>query len=89
MFVILIYDITIENHNHSKVLNTCRQYLFHIQDSCFHGYISYKNYNQLVKKLNKMIKVDDHIVIYKLSSDKYLKIDEVGVEKIQHETIIK
>ncbi|MFV0288700.1 MAG: CRISPR-associated endonuclease Cas2 [Mycoplasmatales bacterium] len=89
MFIILIYDISIKSDYQVKVLNMCRQYLFHIQDSCFHGYISFKNYNELLKKLNKIISVDDHIIIYKLSSDKYLKVEELGQHKVKKSIIVE
>lgn len=89
MFVILIYDISIENSNKVKVLNICRQYLFHIQDSCFHGYISHKNINELKRKLIKVTNEDDHIVIYTFSTDKYMNVEELGKSKLIYDTIIE
>lgn len=89
MFIILIYDIKVESKHQIKILNTCRQYLFHIQDSCFHGYITYKNLNKLKEKLSKIVSLEDHIIIYELSSDKYLKVKELGKSKIKLTTIIE
>lgn len=89
MFIILIYDIDDENSNNIKILNICRQYLFHIQNSCFHGYITHKNLNELIKKLNKNITSKDHIILYQLTTDKYLKVKEYGKEKVNFQTIIQ
>lgn len=78
MFVVVLYDISVEEKMHNKVLKLLRQYLHHIQKSCFHGYISHKSLRKLLDEIDDLELEKHHIIVYIMRSNKYLKIIERG-----------
>ena len=87
IFVIMIYDIQTEANTHGNMLKLGRKYLHHIQKSCFHGYLSYKKVGKLEKELEKILTPEDHVIIYKMTANKYLDIQEFGLEKTKNQNI--
>ncbi|MEM4710961.1 MAG: CRISPR-associated endonuclease Cas2 [Candidatus Woesearchaeota archaeon] len=81
----MVYDINCEKVN--KIMNICREYLHHIQNSVFEGDITQKNLNELIERLNKNIKENDSIIIFKFRSEIYEKI-VIGIDKKNTSNII-
>lgn len=80
MYVILVYDINVERL--SKVLKTCRIYLNWVQNSVFEGEITQADLIRLKHELMKIIdKEEDSIIIYRLTSSKYISKEIIGREK--------
>ena len=55
MYVILVYDINLENKEGQRVLRnvfkTCKKYLVHIQNSVFEADLDYSSFLKLKEKL--------------------------------------
>ncbi len=80
MYVILVYDINVERL--SKVLKICRIYLNWVQNSVFEGEITQADLIRLKHELMKIIdKEEDSIIIYRLTSSKYVSKEIIGREK--------
>lgn len=78
MFVILVYDVSKDRNN--KMLKLCREYLFWIQNSVFHGYISQSNLKKLQERVLKIIdKEEDKVRIYVFDSIKYSRKIDLGL----------
>jgi len=77
MFVILTYDVN--QKRVSKVMRTCRKYLFHVQNSVFEGTITGAKLNQLKVELeNKIDKAVDRICVYEFDSTRYSRREQIG-----------
>ena len=77
MFVILTYDVN--QKRVSKVMRTCRKYLFHVQNSVFEGTITEAKLNRLKVELeNKIDKTVDRICVYEFDSTRYSRREQIG-----------
>ena len=70
MYIILVYDINLEENEGKRVLRnafkTCKKYLVHIQNSVFEGEISETAMLKLEKELKKYIRKDvDSVIVFK------------------------
>lgn len=70
MYIILVYDINLEEKEGQKVLRnvfkTCKKYLIHIQNSVFEGELLESQLIKLKSELNKYIRKDkDSIIVFK------------------------
>jgi len=88
MYVILVYDINLEEKEGSKVLKkvfkTCKRYLVHIQNSVFEGELLESQAIKLKAELNQYIRKDkDSIILFKSRSQKWLEKEFLG--KIEDE----
>ena len=89
MYVILVYDINLENKEGERVLRnvfkTCKKYLVHIQNSVFEGEISKaqlaKMKNELVPYINNEL---DSVIIFKSRQEKWLDKEFLG--KVEDKT---
>lgn len=87
MKVILVYDIN--EKRVSKVLKTCRKYLYWVQNSVFEGEISPAKLERLKVELKKIIdESEDSIIIYTFRSEWYTKRETIGIKKGGEELII-
>jgi len=87
MYVILVYDINVERL--SKVLKTCRVYLNWVQNSVFEGEITEADLIRLKHQLKSIIDEDeDSIIIYRLTSSRYISKEIIGTEKRPTDFII-
>lgn len=73
MYIILVYDISMEDKEGSRVLRNvfkiCKKYLIHIQNSTFEGEISESQILKLNKEINKYIRKQiDSVIIFKARS---------------------
>lgn len=83
MYVILVYDINLEEKEGQKVLrktfNTCKKYLVHIQNSVFEGELLDSQLLKLEKELKRYIREDkDSIILFKSRNQKWLDKQFVG-----------
>ena len=77
MFAILTYDVG--QRRVSRVMKTCRRYLFHVQNSVFEGTITEARLNKLKSELEKKIeKETDSVCIYEFDSIKYSRKEQIG-----------
>jgi len=87
LYVIIVYDISVERV--SKVCNFLRQYLNWIQNSVFEGEITEGKLEEIRIGLKEIIdKNEDSILIFTVSSKKWLNKEVLGVEKAPISTII-
>ena len=77
MYVILVYDINLEDKEGQRVLRkvfkTCKKYLVHIQNSVFEGELLESQAIKLKAELNSYIRDDkDSVILFKSRSQKWL-----------------
>ena len=78
MYVILGYDINLEDKEGQKVLRrvfkTCKKYLVHIQNSVFEGELLESQALKLKAELNRWIREDkDSVIFFKSRSQRWLE----------------
>lgn len=83
MYVILVYDINLEEKEGQKVLRNvfkiCKKYLVHIQNSVFEGELLESQAIKLNAELDKYIRQEkDSVIIFKSRSQKWLDKEFLG-----------
>lgn len=78
MYIILVYDISLENEQGARVLNRifkiCKRYLTHIQNSVFEGELTPVLMEKLKIELKEFIRKDiDSVIIFEIPQNKKLK----------------
>jgi len=87
MYAIIVYDINVERVN--KVRIFLKQYLNWVQNSVFEGELTDTELEKIERGLKDLIDKDvDSIRIYRLRSDKYLDVREIGTPKANLTEII-
>ncbi len=84
MYVILVYDINLEEKEGQKVLRnvykTCKKYLVHIQNSVFEGELLESQMLKLKTELNRYIRDDkDSVIVFNSRSQKWLDKEFLGM----------
>ena len=84
MYLILIYDITADEHGGRVSRNAfkiCKRYLTHIQKSVFEGNLTELEYMKLKIELDGYIRKDrDSVIVFSSRSEKWLEKDYLGLE---------
>lgn len=88
MYVILVYDINLEEKEGQKVLRnvfkTCKKYLVHIQNSVFEGELLASQLIKLKSELKDYIREDkDSIIVFKSRNQKWL--DKMFLGKVEED----
>lgn len=83
MYVILVYDINLEEKEGQKVLRnvfkTCKKYLVHIQNSVFEGELLDSQAIKLRAELDRYIRDDkDSVILFKSRSSRWLEKEFLG-----------
>ena len=83
MYVILVYDINLENKEGQKVLRNvfkiCKKYLVHIQNSVFEGELLESQAMKLKAELDKYIREDkDSVIVFKSRNKRWLDKEFLG-----------
>ena len=83
MYVILVYDINLENKEGQKVLRnvfkTCKRYLVHIQNSVFEGELLDSQAIKLKSELDRYIREDkDSVILFKSRNQRWLEKEFLG-----------
>ena len=83
MYVILVYDINLENKEGQRVLRnvfkTCKKYLVHIQNSVFEGELLDSQAIKLRAELDRYIRDDkDSVILFKSRSSRWLEKEFLG-----------
>jgi len=87
LYIIIIYDISVERVN--KVCQFLRRYLNWVQNSAFEGELSEGLVEEMKIGLNKLIKkTEDSVIIFSVSSKKWLKKEVLGIEKNEVTTLL-
>jgi CRISPR-associated protein Cas2 len=77
MFVILAYDVQVKRS--SRVRKIVKKYLHPRQKSVYEGFLTEGKLTQLKKELaGAILPEKDAVLIYKLESVGFLKVDELG-----------
>lgn len=84
MYVILVYDINLEEKEGQKVLRkvfkTCKKYLVHIQNSVFEGELLESQAIKLKSELDTYIRQDkDSVILFKSRSQRWLEKEFLGM----------
>ena len=83
MYVILVYDINLEDKEGQKVLRkvfkTCKKYLVHIQNSVFEGELLESQLLKLQSELKLYIRDDvDSVIVFKSRNQRWLDKEFIG-----------
>ena len=83
MYVILVYDVTLEEKEGQKVLRnvfkTCKKYLVHIQNSVFEGELLESQAIKLKAELDQYIREEkDSVILFKSRNQKWLDKEFLG-----------
>lgn len=85
MYVILVYDISIENKGEKRwrhVFKICKKYLHHVQNSVFEGELTSAQRVSLRMEVNREIKPDeDSVIIFETRQERWLKKEILGVQE--------
>ena len=84
MYVILVYDINLENKEGQKVLRnvfkTCKKYLVHIQNSVFEGELLESQAIKLKTELDKHIRESkDSVILFKSRNQRWMEKEFLGM----------
>lgn len=84
MYVILVYDIDLEEKEGQKVLRNvfkiCKKYLTHIQNSVFEGELLESQMLKLKSELNKYIRKNkDSVIVFKSRNQRWLDKEFLGM----------
>ncbi len=84
MYVILVYDINLENKEGQRVLRnvfkTCKKYLVHIQNSVFEGELLEYQAIKLKTELDRYIRDDkDSVILFKSRNQRWLEKEFLGM----------
>ncbi len=84
MYVILVYDINLEEKEGQKVLRNvykiCKKYLVHIQNSVFEGELLESQMLKLNTELNRYIRDDkDSVIVFKSRNQRWLDKEFLGM----------
>lgn len=84
MYVILVYDINLENKEGQRVLRnvfkTFKKYLVHIQNSVFEGELLESQAIKLKAELDRYIRDDkDSVILFKSRNQRWLEKEFLGM----------
>lgn len=84
MYVILVYDINLENKEGQRVLRnvfkTCKKYLVHIQNSVFEGELLESQAIKLKAELDRYIRDDkDSVILFESRNQRWLEKEFLGM----------
>jgi CRISPR-associated protein Cas2 len=70
MYVVLVYDMEAERTQ--RMLKLGRRYLTHVQNSVLEGEITEGDLQKLSGEIEDLLKPDESVILYELSSDTLL-----------------
>lgn len=84
MYVILVYDINLEDKEGQKVLRNvfkiCKKYLVHIQNSVFEGELLDSQAIKLKAELDRYIrKSKDSVILFKSRNQRWMEKEFLGM----------
>ena len=85
MYVILVYDINLEDKEGQKVLRnvfrTCKKYLVHIQNSVFEGELLNSQAIKLKTELDRYIRESkDSVILFKSRNQHWMEKEFLGMK---------
>ena len=86
MYVILVYDVDVSRVN--KINKFLKRYLLWIQNSVFEGEISDSLYEKMKKGIDKIIKEEDSVIIYKFKAISSMEREIIGMDKSKSNNVI-
>jgi len=93
MFIILVYDIQLDDRKGQRRLNRimklCRCFLHHTQKSVFEGEISESSLREMEFRIKEIIdEKKDFVVIYRIDNINNLERKNIGIDFDPNQTII-
>ena len=86
-YYIIVYDVDESRVN--KVYKIMKQYLFWIQNSVFEGYLEYRKYKEMMRKISRIIDPSkDSIVVYSFKTEKCLNKEFFGRIKKEYSFVV-
>ena len=84
MYVILVYDINLDDKEGNRVLRnvfkTCKKYLVHIQNSVFEGELLESQAIKLKSELDTYIRQNkDSVILFKSRSKRWMEKEFLGM----------
>ena len=84
MYIILVYDINLEDKEGQKVLRnvfkTCKKYLVHIQNSVFEGELLESQAIKLKAELDRYIRESkDSVILFKSRNKRWMEKEFLGM----------
>ena len=87
MYVIIVYDVSVERVNH--VRKFLRQYLLWRQNSVFEGDLTPAEYERVRRGVMEIIDPsEDYVIFYSVRDKKFLRTEEIGESKADVGNII-
>jgi CRISPR-associated protein Cas2 len=86
MYVILVYDVDVSRVN--KINKFLKRYLLWIQNSVFEGEISESLFEKMKKGIDKIIKENDSVIIYKFKTISVIDREIIGMDKGKLDNVI-
>ena len=86
MYIILVYDI--DQSRVGRANRLLKAYIMWVQNSVFEGEISDGTFERMMKKLGKLVKDRDCVIVYKFRAKSYFEKQTVGVEKGSTDNVI-
>ena len=86
MYIILVYDV--DEKRVSKVNKYLKRYLLWRQNSVFEGEISDKLLEHMISGVNKILKEQDSLIIYKFKVKSYIENIILGNDKGNTDNVI-
>jgi len=87
MYVILVYDVSVERV--AKVLKVGRKYLTWIQNSVLEGELTWAQFEKLKSEIRRVIDEDeDSVLFYVLRTPKWMERQQLGAVKGEPEWIV-
>lgn len=86
MYIILVYDI--DQSRVVKANKLLKAYIMWVQNSVFEGEISDLTFEWMMKKLEKMIKDKDSVIVYKFRAKSHFEKQILGMEKGTTDNVI-
>ncbi len=87
MYVVVVYDVNVDRVN--KVRKFLKTHLTWVQNSVLQGNVTKAELRSMKSKLKGIVDTsEDSVLIYKVSTEKYIDRDEIGTTKGETDKII-
>lgn len=87
VFVLIIYDI-VENAKRVKLAKMLQGYGFRVQKSAFEAMLTKKKYEKMISELERFVKKEDSIRVYKFFGKGQLKVLGKQIDNTQEDVIV-
>ena len=86
MYVIAVYDVSVERVNHIRKF--LRQFMIWKQNSVFEGELTKAEFEKVKMGVKEIIGEEDYVIFYILRDERLLKRVELGEPKVDVDNVI-